>query len=121
MVLTPEDKAERARFHDEQPQCWMCDFLRQEQRLRTELHHIAGRGRHHDVRGNYAALCHRHHRAVQSLVDAELVCLVLKRLYDLEHYDPALICDLRGWSTTWITEADVDRCERIMGIMREVM
>ena len=108
-------------FHDAHPNCWMCDFLRQDQGLRTELHHIAGRGRQHDVRANYAAICHRHHSAVQSLKDAEVVCLVLKRLYDREHYDPALICELRGWAATWLTNAEVARCERIMNMMREVM
>lgn len=107
-------------FHREHCRCWMCRFLGRRHTSQPELHHIAGRGRIHDVRPNYAALCHRCHQSIQSLVAAELVCLALKRKYDPDHYDPALICDLRGWAATWITDADVDRCDRIMGMMREV-
>ncbi len=116
MTLTTGQKD----FHREHPLCWMCDFLGALKVLPAELHHITGRGRRHDVRANYSALCQRHHQALQSRMDAEVVCLVLKREYDRIHYDRELICDLRGWSTTWITAADVDRCERIMGIMMEV-
>jgi len=127
--LTSEEKAERARqrhsesakdFHRANPRCWMCEFLGRQQTSPTELHHMAGRGRRHDVRQNYAALCDRCHRALQSVVDAEVVCLVLKLRHDSAHYNPALICDLRGWAPTWINTLDVRRCERIMGIMREV-
>ena len=107
-------------FHREHPRCWMCQFLGRLSELPAELHHIAGRGRRHDVRENYAALCQGHHQELQSVKDAELVCLVLKRECDPEHYDPSLICDLRGWAVTWMTRADVNRCERIMDIMREV-
>ena len=106
-------------FHSEHCWCWMCRFLGRRQ-AEPELHHIAGRGRRHDVRENYAALCRRCHQALQSITAAEIVCLVLKRKYDSEHYDPALICDLRDWAPTWITDADVDRCERIMTMMRDV-
>lgn len=100
--------------------CWMCSFLGRRNMCRTELHHIAGRGRRHDVRANFAALCQRCHRVIQSRKDSELVCLVLKWKFDSEHYDPALICELRGWATSAITDTDVERCERIMNMMREV-
>jgi hypothetical protein len=127
MTLTPEEKAERARqrktdgeFSRECNWCWMCAFLGRQQFSPTERHHIAGRGRRHDVRANYAALCSQCHRALQSLEAAEIVCLALKRRYDPEHYDRDLICDLRGCAATWITEGDVDRCRRIMGMMKEV-
>lgn len=107
-------------FHSEQFLCWMCMLLERQQVGQTQRHHIAGRGRKHDVRANYAALCQRCHGAIQSVTAAEIVCLVLKWKYDPDHYDPALICELRGWAKTWITDADVDRCERIMGMMCEV-
>ena len=116
MTLTTGQKD----FHREHPLCWMCDFLGALKVLPAELHHITGRGRRHDVRANYSALCKGHHQALQSHVSAEIVCLVLKRLYDSEHYDPGLICDLRGCSETWITDADVDRCGHVMSMMREV-
>ena len=107
-------------FHCEHYLCWMCQFLGRRHTSQSELHHIAGRGRRHDVRANYAALCQRCHQAIQSVTAAEIVCLVLKWKYDPEYYDPPLICDLRDWAPTWITNADVDRCERIMGMMKEV-
>lgn len=107
-------------FHCDHGRCWMCEFLQKATIGPVELHHIAGRGRKHDVRENYAALCQKHHQAIQSMKCSELVCLVLKRLFDPEHYRPALICELRGWATTWIINMDVDRCERIMNIMREM-
>ena len=120
MKLTPEQKAERRRFRSEHAHCWMCKFLRCRTDILAELHHIAGRGRKHDVRANYASLCQRCHGVLQSTKDAEVVCLVLKRAYDNDHYDPALICDLRSWSATYIDDFDVKRCERIMNMMREV-
>lgn len=120
MTLTPDQKAERRRFRSAHDRCWMCKLLRARAPMLSELHHIAGRGQKHDVQANYAALCPPHHSVLQSRKDAEIVCLVLKRLFDPDHYEPALICDLRGWATTWITDADVDRCEQIMNMMREV-
>jgi len=108
-------------FYREHRWCWMCRFLGHQHTSRPERHHIAGRGRNHDTRANYAALCHECHQAIQSQKAAELVCLVLKRKYDPEHYDPAGICYLRGWAASWMTDADVDRTERIMSMMRGVM
>ncbi len=108
-------------FHGEHGRCWMCEFLRKATIGPVELHHIAGRGRKHDVRANYAALCQKHHQAIQGMKCSELVCLVLKMQYDPEHYDPALICYLRGWAASAIEPGDVYRCERIMSIMREVL
>lgn len=107
-------------FHSEHHQCWMCRFLGRHNILQAEVHHITGRGRKREVRANFAALCRGCHQAIQSVTDAELVCLVLKWKYDPEYCDPALICELRGWATTWITEAELGRCERVMRIMREV-
>lgn len=118
--MTKNTNDSAGEFYLDHPGCWMCDFLGRQQTIGTERHHIAGRGRRHDVRANYAALCGKCHRSIQSMKDAELVCLVLKRKYDTAHYETGLMCSLRGWSATWITEADVDRCERIMSIMREV-
>ena len=119
--MTRKRESECAKeFRSEHHQCWMCRFLERHHTFQAELHHIAGRGRKHDVRANYAALCRGCHQALQSLVDAELVCLVLKWQFDPAHYDSALICDLRGRASTWITDNDVDRCLRVMGMMREV-
>ncbi len=111
---------EEFHFAHGRDRCWLCEFLGIQTTAEMELHHIAGRGRQHEVRANYAALCQRCHEVIQSRKDSELVCLVLKRQFDSEHYDPALICELRARATTWITEADVDLCERIMDMMREV-
>ena len=108
-------------FRADHPECWMCRFMGVRQSGGTELHHIAGRGNRHNVRENYSALCRAHHQAIQSRRDAELICLVLKREYDEASYNPEIICDLRGWATSWMTDADVDRTQRIMWIMREAM
>ena len=97
--------------------CWMCDFANRKQRGRVERHHIAGRGHEHDVPENFAYLCRDCHRTIQSRSSSEIICLVLKRLYDITHFNPATICELRGWDTSWITEVDVLRCHQIMKLM----
>ncbi len=107
-------------FHSEHGRCWMCEFLRKATIGPVELHHIAGRGRQHHVRANYAALCQCCHLGIQSRCNSEVVCLVLKRKFDPDHYDAALICELRGWASSAVTADDVYRCERIMGMMRDV-
>ena len=109
-----------AEFHRKHGECWLCRFLGRQQTTLTELHHIAGRGNRHEVCANYAALCRGCHKAVQSLKDSEMVCLVLKWQFDPDNYCAAIICDLRGCAETWITNADVDQCGRIMSMMREV-
>ena len=119
MAMTPEEKAEREAHFAEHSECWMCRFLDRKQLDRTELHHIAGRGRRHEVRANYAALCSFHHEAIQSRADAELFCLALKSLYDPEHYSPETICELRGRAVSCWTENDVEMCLRIMNLTRE--
>ena len=116
--LTLEEKHSMEQFHADHPKCWMCLFLNQKQVGKTQLHHIAGRGSKHNVAENYAALCARHHRAIQSRADAELACLVLKRLYDREHYAPQVICNLRHRATTCWTENDVELTARIMEMMK---
>lgn len=108
-----------AAFHRAFPHCWMCHFLDQRQRLVTQLHHIAGRGRQHDVWENFAALCSDCHTAIQSRKDAELVCLVLKLTYDYDWYSPALICHLRGRAESCWTRDDVKRAATVMKLMRE--
>jgi len=118
--MARKQSANAKEFHREHPQCWMCRFLGHRQMTPTELHHLVGRGRGHDVRPNYVALCQRCHATLQSRTAACNMCLVLKRKYDPDHYDPALMCDLRGWAHTWITPYDVDQCEQIMSMMREV-
>ena len=112
------EKQSMSEFHAAFPQCWMCLFLETKQSSRTELHHIAGRGKRHHVRENYAALCQRHHMAIQSQMDAELICLALKERYDIDFYSPSTICDLRGKSVTWWTYGDVDRCRRVLNMMK---
>lgn len=111
-------KSARTAHMEAHPSCWMCRFLGQKQAGKSELHHIAGRGRRHERRENYSTLCAGHHAAVQSRWDGEVVCLTLKRLYDLDFYSTAVICSLRGRADTWITEADVTRAERVMDMMR---
>jgi DNA-binding helix-hairpin-helix protein with protein kinase domain len=96
----------------------MCRFLGCQQEGKTELHHIAGRGRHHEQRWNYASLCSKHHAAIQSRYASECLCLVLKALYDREFYSPEVICQLRGRADTWITELDMLRATCIMEMVR---
>ena len=116
--LTEEEKQGMAEFHADHPACWMCVFLDVRKPGTTELHHIAGRGRRHHVRENYAALCQRHHAAIQGRMDAELICLVLKYRFDKRHYAPETICDLRGRADSCWTFYDIDRCRRIMEMMK---
>jgi hypothetical protein len=106
-------------FHADHPHCWMCMFLGVKQTTKTELHHIAGRGKKHDVRENYAALCSRHHETLQSRRDAELICLALKNVFDREHYSPETVCVLRGKAKTCWTDLDVATCHRVMMITKE--
>jgi hypothetical protein len=120
MALTKEEKAEREAHFAEHTECWMCRFLNVQQFGRTQLHHIAGRGKRHEVRANYSALCDGHHASIQSMADAELVCLVLKMLYDLEHCEPETICELRGRAKSCWTMTDIVMCGRVMKIMKEV-
>ena len=129
MKRTAEETRCLEAFREEFPICWMCLFLAwmksgwrrpyPASSTKAELHHIAGRGRNHDVRKNYCSLCRRHHTAIQSLKDAELICLVLKRRYDTDYYSPEPICRLRSRAETGWTDADVAQAERIMVIMRE--
>ena len=117
MRVSAATKALRTAHMEEHPHCWLCQFLGCKQEGKTELHHIAGRGQHHERRENYASLCTKHHAAVQSRYDSEVVCLVLKGRFDRAYYSPEVICHLRGRSDTWITELDVNRAERIMEMM----
>lgn len=115
--LKSKEKAARSAHFADFPACWLCDFHAQKPNM-AELHHIAGRGRGHEVRENYAALCRRHHTAIQSRIGAELICLVLKVLYDRDHYSPETICKLRGRAETCWTDGDVELALRIMIIMK---
>jgi len=117
--LTAEEKRQRDEWFREAKVCWMCAFLGVKQTTRTTLHHIAGRGRQHERLENYCALSASVHDAIQSRQDAEVMCLVLKRVFDPDHFDPALICKLRGKAETWITELDVLRAERTMSLTRD--
>jgi len=118
-LTATETKARRDHFA-EFDECWMCLFLGRKQRFRTELHHIAGRGRNHEVRTNFCALCSACHEAIQSQKDAELVCLVLVKLNNPVFYAPESICLLRGRALSCWTYNDVDQCERIMNMMKYV-
>lgn len=119
MKLTKTQQAARDDHFRRHPTCWMCIFLGKKQRDRTELHHIAGRGKGRECRENYAAFCTTHHQAIQSQKDAELVCLALKRQYDTAYYSPETICNLRGRAASCWTDADVTLAERIMEMMRD--
>ncbi len=119
--LTKTEQAARDDHFREHPNCWMCLFLGRKQEDRTTLHHLAGRGRYHECRENYVALCSFHHDALQSRNDAELVCLVLKRAFDPEHYSPETICRLRGRALTCWQDSDVETCRRVMVILRECL
>lgn len=116
--LTAAERKSFSDFHAEHPACWLCLFLGIKPG-KTELHHIAYRGRSNNVRENYAALCKRHHVAIQGRTDSELISLVLKRLYDNEHYSPETICRLRGRAATCWTDGDVELTHRIMDMMKE--
>lgn len=116
--ITQAQKDTFAEFHADHPTCWMCKFLDQKP-LPTELHHIAGRGLWHHVRENYAALCQRHHSDIQSISDAELVCLALKWIYDRDNYDAKIICHLRGRAETCWTHSDVVQAVRVMSMIKE--
>ena len=118
--LTVEQKKARSDHMAEFPDCWLCNFLGVRQVSRTELHHIAGRGRYHEIRENFASLSANMHRVIQSRKDAELICLVLKKLYDPEHYSPQDICALRGSAITRWTRVDVEQCHNVLMIMRDL-
>lgn len=121
--LTAAEKQARQDHMEEHPFCWLCNWRARKdiQEGQTELHHIAGRGRSHECRENYASLCSGCHRKLQSRKDAELICLFLKSLYDGKHYDPERICKLRRYSPQWWTDADVLHCGEVMACMIEVM
>ncbi len=119
MKRTAEETRCLEAFREEFPTCWMCLFLAYVKPGKAELHHIAGRGRNHDVRKNYCSLCRSHHTAIQSLKDAELICLVLKRRYDTDYYSPETICWLRGRAEVCWTDMDVTLAERIMEMMKD--
>lgn len=106
-------KAIRAEHMAEHPHCWLCRFMGRKP-AKAELHHIAGRGRNHEVRQNYASLCREHHAGIQSRTGAELLCLVLKKRYDREHYSPETVGRLRGRVQEWITDYIVTSCGRVL-------
>jgi hypothetical protein len=119
-ALTAIEKSAREAHFAQYRDCWMCRFLERKQATRTTLHHIAGRGKRHECRENYSALCSTDRAAIQSRCEAELVCLVLKKIYDFPHYSPETICSLRGRADTCWTHNDVLRCHRVMDLMKEV-
>jgi hypothetical protein len=119
-LTAAERKAREDHFH-EHPDCWMCMCLAHKQQDKTELHHISGRGRHHHCRENYASLCSRHHRLLQSRRSAEVICLMLKHRYDEQHYNPEKVCELRGRSVNNWTHHDTLQCRDIMQITMEAL
>lgn len=121
--LTKEEQANRDAHFAEHTFCWMCKFFRLilSKSKDPELHHIAGKGKRHEVRANYAALCARHHANIQSKKDSELLMLVLLREFAPTHYSPETICDLRGRADTCWTDLDVTRTERTMRTTQELL
>lgn len=120
-VTKAEQEARQAHM-DEHPDCWMCMRLgRLKRQGSVELHHIAGRGRNHECRENYASLCANCHRTIQSRENAELLCLHLKFTYDDQHFSPEKICQLRGRATTWWTIHDVIQIGTIVPLIRDLM
>lgn len=118
-VTATEQFARDAHFA-EHDRCWMHLLMGWKQTSQTQLHHIAGRGRRHERRENYAALCAGCHRAIQSRKDSELLCLALKQHYDPHYYSAEVICSLRGRARTAWTDDDVLRAYGVLLLMREV-
>jgi hypothetical protein len=106
-------------FRADHPRCWWCLHMGYRQADKTEIHHIAGKA-HPDCEccENYAALCRRHHAAIQSRQGAEAACLALKMRFDRGHYSPAMICRLRRKAESWITDSDVELAANVLAIAR---
>jgi hypothetical protein len=119
--LTTAEREARAAHFNEHPECWLCKWLRRKQWKKTELHHIAGRGKQHETRENYAALCADCHSTLQSRNGAELICLWLKSVYDQLYYNPETICELRGRSVNCWTHHDVEQCGNVLRLLMEVI
>lgn len=119
--LTSVEKQARCDHFIEHPDCWCCLWFGLKQSTRTELHHIAGRGKGHECRENYASLCANCHSTLQSRAGAELVCLMLKASYDMGHYDPEKICHLRGRAITCWTHNDVAHTIEVTNLLKELM